>query len=36
MGEEALGPVKAQCPSVWEFQSVEVGGGWWVGGGAPS
>ena len=29
MGREALGPVKAQCPSVGEFKSQ----GWeWVGG----
>jgi hypothetical protein len=31
MGEEALGPVKAQCPSVGECQGVEVGVGGWTG-----
>jgi hypothetical protein len=25
MGEEALGPVKARCPSVWECQDREAG-----------
>jgi hypothetical protein len=28
---KALGPVKAQCPSVGECQSGEVGVGGWVG-----
>jgi len=32
VGGEALGPVKARCPSVGEGQGGEVG----VGGGAPS
>jgi hypothetical protein len=27
MGEEALGPVKALCPSVGERQGQEAGGG---------
>jgi hypothetical protein len=31
MGEEALGPVKAQCPSVKEFQTRKEGVGGWVG-----
>jgi hypothetical protein len=31
MGEEALGPVTAQCPSVGEFKSWEVRVGGWVG-----
>ena len=31
MGREALGPVKAQCPSVGECQGREVGVGRWVG-----
>lgn len=35
MGEEALGPVKAPCPSVGECQGGEAGVGEWVGGGAP-
>ena len=30
MGEEALGPVKAQCPSVGEYQAMEVGVDEWV------
>ena len=30
MGEEALGLVKALCPSVGERQGREVGVGWWV------
>jgi hypothetical protein len=30
MGEEALGPVKAQCSSVGEFEDREVGVGGWV------
>jgi hypothetical protein len=38
MGEEALGPVKALCPSIGECQAQEVGVGglikWEVGGGA--
>ena len=28
MGEEALGPVKAGCPRVGEFEGGEVGVGW--------
>jgi hypothetical protein len=38
MGEEALGSMKAQCPSVGkcENREVEVGVGGWVGGGTPS
>jgi hypothetical protein len=32
MGGEALGPMKAQCPSVGECQDREVGSGW-IGGG---
>ena len=31
MGGEALGPVKARCPSVGECQGGEVGVGEWVG-----
>jgi len=32
MGEEALGPVKARCTSIGEYQSREaVGSGWLVG-----
>jgi hypothetical protein len=31
MEGEALGLVKAQCPSVWEFEGGEVGVGKWVG-----
>jgi hypothetical protein len=31
MGGEALGPMKAQCPSVGECQDGEVGVGRWVG-----
>jgi hypothetical protein len=31
MGEEALGPVKARCPSVGEFEGGKVGVGGWVG-----
>ena len=31
MGGEALGPVKARCPSVGECQGQEAGGGGWVG-----
>jgi hypothetical protein len=27
MGEKALGPVKARCPSIWECQGRE-----WMGG----
>jgi len=34
MGVEALGSVKAQCPSVGECQGREVGDSGWVGGGA--
>ena len=30
MGGEALGPVKAQCPSVGECQDREAGVGGWV------
>jgi len=30
MGGEALGPVKAQCPSVEECQGGEVGRSGWV------
>jgi hypothetical protein len=30
MGREALGPVKAQCPSVGECQCRESGVGMWV------
>ena len=30
MGEEALGPVKAQCLSVGECEGGEVGVGGWV------
>jgi hypothetical protein len=30
MGEEALGPVKAQCPSVGECEDGEAGVGGWV------
>ena len=30
MGGEALGPVKAQCPSVGECQGMEAGMGGWV------
>ena len=30
MGEEALGPVKAGCPSVGECQDGEAGVGGWV------
>jgi hypothetical protein len=30
MGVEALGPVKAQCPSVGAYQGREVGVGRWV------
>ena len=30
MGEKAIGPVKARCPSVWECQGQEVGVGKWV------
>ena len=30
MGGKALGPTKAQCPSVGECQAGEVGGGEWV------
>ena len=33
MGEEALGPMKALCPSVGEFKSGEAGVGGRVGGG---
>lgn len=33
MGGEALGPVKARCPSVRECQGEEVGGSWCVLGG---
>jgi hypothetical protein len=29
MGEEALGPLKARCPSVGEFKVKEVGVGGW-------
>jgi hypothetical protein len=29
MGGEALGPVKARCPSIWECQEQEWE--WWVG-----
>jgi hypothetical protein len=29
MGREALGPVKAECPSVGEYQGSEVGVGGW-------
>jgi hypothetical protein len=29
MGGEAIGPVKAQCPSVGEYQDVEAGVGRW-------
>jgi hypothetical protein len=36
MGGKVLGPGKAQCPSVGEYQGgckrYEVGMGWWVGG----
>jgi hypothetical protein len=28
MGGEALGPVKARCPSVWECQDGEGSSGW--------
>jgi hypothetical protein len=31
MGEEALGPVKARCPSVGELEGRDVGGSVWVG-----
>jgi hypothetical protein len=31
MGEKALGPVKAQCPSVGEYKGGEVRMGGWVG-----
>ena len=31
IGEEALGPVKAQCLIVGECQGEEEGMGWWVG-----
>ena len=31
MGEEALGPEKARCPSVGECQGGKVGVGVWVG-----
>jgi len=31
MGGQALGPVKAQCPSVREGQGIEAGVGEWVG-----
>jgi hypothetical protein len=31
MGGEALGPVKAQCPSVGECQGSQMGVGGWVG-----
>ena len=31
MGEEALGPVKAQCPNVVECQDQEAEVGGWVG-----
>jgi len=31
MGGEALGPLKARCPSVGEFQGREVGVCGWVG-----
>jgi hypothetical protein len=30
VGGEALGPVKARCPSVRECQGLEVGVGGWV------
>jgi hypothetical protein len=30
MGGEALGPIKARCPSVEECQGWEVGVGGWV------
>jgi hypothetical protein len=29
MGEEALGPVEARCPSTGEYQDSEVGVGRW-------
>jgi len=35
MGGEALGPVKAQCSSVGEYQGWERGGIGWMGEGAP-
>ena len=31
MGEKALGPVKAPCPSVGEFKGRETGMGGWLG-----
>ena len=31
MGEEALGPVKARCPSAGECEGGEAGVGVWVG-----
>ena len=31
MGREALGPVKARCPSIGKFEGGEVGVGGWVG-----
>jgi hypothetical protein len=31
MREEVRDPVKAQCPSVREWQGGEAGVGWWVG-----
>jgi len=33
MGGEALGLVKARCPSVGECQGREAGGSGWMGGG---
>jgi hypothetical protein len=36
VGREALGHVKAPCPSVGECQGREVGVGGWVGGGTLS
>jgi hypothetical protein len=36
MGGEALGPVKARCPSVGECQGREAEMGGWVDRGAPS
>jgi hypothetical protein len=30
MGEDALGPVEAQCPSIREFEGGEAGVGGWV------
>ena len=31
VGEEALGSVKARCPSIWECQGLEAGVGEWLG-----